>query len=116
MITIDKVRVNVLANPHTLFLAPSNSTAETINRYVTDILFENHTSLVEVINGFKLPMKIYKDMAVIITENRYSFFTNFTCSQNFSFTFPAHINRYVNYICIMCRYTLSCISLTVSIC
>ena len=71
-----------MANPQTLFLTPSNSTVETINNYVTTILFETHPPIAEIINAFKSPMKIYKNMTVIITENRYKFLTNFTCSQS----------------------------------
>ena len=78
-ITKDKVRVNIEANPHTLFLAPSNSTIETISKYVTEILFEKHPPIAEVINSFRVPMKIYRHMTVIITENRYSFLSDFIC-------------------------------------
>ena len=70
-----------MANPQTLFLVPSNSTVETINNYVINILFERHQPIAEIINAFKSSMKIYKNMTVIITENRYNFLTNFTCSQ-----------------------------------
>ena len=70
-----------MANPQTLFLVPSNSTVETINNYVINILFERHQPIAEIINAFKSSMKIYKNMIVIITENRYNFLTNFTCPQ-----------------------------------
>ena len=76
-ITKDKVRVNIETNPHTLFLAPSNSTVETINKYVTEVLFQKHLPLAEIMNSFKVPMKIYRHMTVIITENRYNCFSNF---------------------------------------
>ena len=72
IITIEKVRINIVTNPHTLFLAPSNSTVDTINKYVTEVLFENHTPIAEVINSLKVPMKLYKHMTVIIVENRYN--------------------------------------------
>ena len=86
-ITKDKVRVNIEANSHTLLLAPFNSTVETINKYVTEILFEKHPPIAEVINSFRIPMKIYRHMTVIITENRYTFLSNFIC-----FTFLSDIS------------------------
>ena len=70
-ITEEKVRVNILANPHTLFLTPTNSTVEKINEYVINTLFQNQNVMRYVINGLHLPMPIYKNMTVIITENRY---------------------------------------------
>ena len=85
-----------MANPQTLFLAPSNSTLETINNYVTNILFERHASIAEVIKALKSPVKIYKDMTVIITGNRNNFFTNFTCSQEVFSTHKANmLNTFV---------------------
>ena len=85
-----------MANPQTLFLAPSNSTVEAINNYVTNILFKRHTPIAEIINAFKSSMKIYKDMTVIITENRYNFLTNFTCSQQvYSKDEPNILNNYL---------------------
>ena len=86
-ITKDKVRVNIEANSHTLLLAPFNSTVETINKYVTEILFEKHPPIAEVVNSFRIPMKIYRHMTVIITENRYTFLSNFIC-----FTFLSDIS------------------------
>ena len=78
--TIDKVPVNIMANSHTLFLAPSNSTVQAINDFVTHI--EKHAIIAKVINAFKSPVNIYKDMTVIITKNRYNFFTYFTLWQD----------------------------------
>ena len=83
-----------MANPQTLFLAPSNSTVETINNYVINILFERHQPIAEIINAFKSSMKIYKNMTVIITENRYNFLTNFTCSQQV-YSKNEHLNNYL---------------------
>ena len=70
-VTEEKVRLNILANPHTLFLTPSNSTVEKINEYVINTLFGNQNVMRYVINGLHVPMPIYKNMTVIITENRY---------------------------------------------
>ena len=70
-VTEEKVRLNILANPHTLFLTPTNSTVEKINEYVINTLFGNQNVMRYVINGLHVPMPIYKNMTVIITENRY---------------------------------------------
>ena len=70
-VTEEKVRLNILANPHTLFLTPTNSTVEKINEYVINTLFGNQNVMRYVINGLDVPMPIYKNMTVIITENRY---------------------------------------------
>ena len=72
IITIEKVRINIVTNPHTLFLVPSNTTVDTINKYVTEVLFENHSPIAEVINSLKVPMKLYKHMTVITVENSYN--------------------------------------------
>ena len=56
IITIGKVHVNVLA------------TVETVNKDVTKILFQQHSQIAEVINGFRVPMKIYQHTIVIITD------------------------------------------------
>ena len=70
--TEDKVKVNILANPHTLFLAPTNRTVEQINQHVIDILFAKYKVLRYVTNGLHSTMPIYENVTVIITENRYS--------------------------------------------
>ena len=77
-ITEEKVRVNILANPHTLFLTPTNSTVEKINEYVINTLFGNQNVMRYVINGLHVPMPIYKNMTAIITENRYFPFLHHT--------------------------------------
>ena len=69
--TEEKVKVNVLANPDTLFLMPINDTVERINKYIINTLFGNQNVMGHVINGLNVPMAIYKNMAVIIMENRY---------------------------------------------
>ena len=81
LITTDKIRINLLANPHTLFLAPSNSPVAKLNQHVIEILFTNHVRIGQVINGIHEPMDIYKYRTVIITENRYFLFFQFTCSK-----------------------------------
>ena len=73
ILTIEKETANALANPQTLFLAPSNSTLETKIKFVTKILSEQH-SQIAIINGYRVALKIYQHMAVIITENKYIFF------------------------------------------
>ena len=73
-VTEEKVRVNILANPHTLFLTATNSTVEKkINEYVINTLFGSENVMQYVINGLHIPMPIYKNMTAIITENRYYF-------------------------------------------
>ena len=71
-VTEEKVKVNILANPGTIFLAPTNATVERINQYVIDILFAKDKVLRYVTNGLHSTMPIYQNMTVIITENRYS--------------------------------------------
>ena len=66
-----------MANPHTIFLAPSNSTVQIINDFVAQILFAKYPTIAKVINAFKSPMKMYKGMTVIITENRYKFYSTY---------------------------------------
>ena len=78
-ITTDKIRINLFANPHTLFLAPSNSTVAKLNQQIIEILFANHVQIAQVMNGIHEPMDIYRNMTVIITENRYFLFFQFTC-------------------------------------
>ena len=90
-ITKDKVRVNIEAKPHTLFLAPSNSTIETINR-------------VPMKKPFRVPMKIYRHMTVIITENRYNFLSNFI-SFKISYWYLLHTYRYAKIFSIVAKYT-----------
>ena len=102
-ITKDKVRVSIEANPHTLFLAPSNSTIETIKKYVTEILFEKHPPIAEVINSFREPMKIYRHMTVIIMENRYNL-SNFICFK-ICYWYFLHTYRYTNIFSIVAKYT-----------
>ena len=70
-LTKDKVGVNIIANPHTIFLAPTSGTLETINQYVIETLFEKEPVLHYIINGLKRPMPVYKNMTVIVMENRY---------------------------------------------
>ena len=64
-----------MASPHTIFLAPTNATVQKINQYVIEPLFEKEPVIRYIINGFQTPMSIYKNMTVIVTENRY-----FPCS------------------------------------
>ena len=88
--TEEKVKVNVLANPDTLFLMPINDTVERINKYVINTLFGNQNVMGHVINGLNVPMAIYKNMTVIITENRYFliFLYMILFSQMLDYCFP----------------------------
>ena len=53
------------------FLAPSNATVRTINEYVIEILFEKEPVLRYIMDGSQTPMPVYKNMTVMVTENRY---------------------------------------------
>ena len=70
-ITEDKVKTNVFANPHTTFLAPTNSTVDIINNFVINVLFRDQRPLMIITNGLQNQMPIYRNMTVVITENRY---------------------------------------------
>ena len=71
-ITKEKVEINLIANPNTIFLASTNSTVNTVNDLIIDVLFSNHAPLITIINGLQQQMAIYRNMTVIITENRYA--------------------------------------------
>ena len=83
-VTEEKFKVNLLTNPHTLFLAPTNATVERINKYAFNTLFGNENAIQYVINGLHIPMAIYKNMTVIITENRYFLFSHYPFLSNVS--------------------------------
>ena len=90
-VTEEKVKVNILANLHTLFLTPTNNdTVERINKYVINTLFGNQNVMGHVINGLNVPMAIYKNMTVIITESRYFliFLYMILFSQMLDYCFP----------------------------
>ena len=78
-ITQQKVERNILTNLHTTFLAPTNSTVDKINNFVIDTLFRDNLPLMVVTNGLQNQMPIHKNMAVVITENRYSIFYILIC-------------------------------------
>ena len=73
-ITKEKIEINIIANPNTTFLAPRNSTVNTVNNFVIDVLFSNQTPLMTITNGLQDPMMVYRNMTVIITENRLAIF------------------------------------------
>ena len=75
-LTEEKIQINIYANPSTTFLAATNATVEEINKTVVQVLFANERPLCYVINGLQSPMAIYKHMTVIITENRYFFYSS----------------------------------------
>ena len=74
-ITPEKVQTNIFTNPHTTFLAPTNSTVDKINNFVINTLFRDHLPLMVITNGLQNQMPIHKNMTAVITENRYSIFT-----------------------------------------
>ena len=74
-ITEEKVKTNILANPHTIFLAPTNSTVDIINNFVINVLFRDQRPLMIITNGLQNHMPIHRHMTVVITENRYSLCT-----------------------------------------
>ena len=53
------------------FLAPSNATVQTINKYVIETLFEKEAVLRYIMDGSQTPMPVYKNMTVMVTESRY---------------------------------------------
>ena len=61
-ITKEKVEINVIGNPHTLFLAPINSTVNIVNNLIIDV-FNNHMPLMTIINGLQQQMAIYRNMS-----------------------------------------------------
>ena len=70
-VTEEKVKVNIIANPHTLFLVLNNAIVKKINENVINTVFVNEKIMRYVIHGLHLPMPIYKNMTAIITENKY---------------------------------------------
>ena len=70
-ITREKVETCITNNPNTIFLAPTNATVDIINNHVLDVLLESHIPLTVVTNGLQSQMPVYRNMTVIITENRY---------------------------------------------
>ena len=74
-ITEEKVKRNIFANPHTIFLAPSNSTVDIINNFVINVLFRDQRPLMIITNGLQNHMPIHRHMTLVITENRYSLCT-----------------------------------------
>ena len=74
-ITEEKVKTNIFANPHTIFLAPTNSTVDIINNFVINVLFRDQRPLMIITNGLQNHMLIHRNMTVVITENRYSLST-----------------------------------------
>ena len=70
-ITREKVETCITNNPSTILLAPTNATVDIINNHVLDVLLESHIPLTVVTNGLQSQMPLYRNMTVIITENRY---------------------------------------------
>ena len=70
LITIKKVTISIKTNPSTTFLAPTNAAVNTVNQYVTEVLFSNQIPLMNVVNAQQMPMMIYRNMTLVITENR----------------------------------------------
>ena len=57
-------------NPHTTFLAPASATVNIINDFIMKVLFSNQTPMTTILNYQKEEMAIYRNMSVVITENR----------------------------------------------
>ena len=70
-ITREKVETCITNNPNTIFLAPTNATVDITNNHVLHVLFESDTPLTAVTNGLQSQMPVYRNMTVIIMENRY---------------------------------------------
>ena len=116
MIINDKIRINILANTHTLFLAPSNSTVAIINQRVIEILFANHTRIAQVIHGVHVSMDIYRNMIVVITEKSYFFFFSFTCCQYYLYRFPSETQTNIINTILLFLYIVFYKLMTVYIC
>ena len=69
-ITQERVEINISYNPHTTFLVRTNATVDVINNHVLDVLFGTQIPLMVVTNGLHLQMPVYRNMTVIIMENR----------------------------------------------
>ena len=68
------METNILTNPHTVFLAPTNSTVNIIKNIVIDVLFGNQMPLMTKTNGLQHQMTVYRNVTVITWENRYVIF------------------------------------------
>ena len=102
-ISAEKIRINIYANPNTSFLAPRNTTVNIINQHVINTLLENDTPVGDVTNALMLPMKIYRNMTVVITENRYIYYPIF-----FYQTFlSTYLKSHFQYILISFMYFFS---------
>ena len=53
-ITQEKVKTNILRNPHTIFLAPTNSTVDKVNNFVINVLFRDQTPLMVMLMACKI--------------------------------------------------------------
>ena len=69
-ISIEKVKINIMNNPHTTFSAPTNSNVNIINAFVVEVLFSNQTPLMTIINSQHTQMPAYQNMSALIMENR----------------------------------------------
>ena len=70
-ITFEKVKTNIMKNSNTILLTATNQACNIISQYCVETLFKNQPIVVTVINGNKQVISIYKNEAMIITENRY---------------------------------------------
>ena len=73
-ISIEKVKINIMTNPNTTFLEPTNATVDIINAFIVELLFSNQTPLMTIKNSQQKQMLIYRNMSLVITENRYIFY------------------------------------------
>ena len=86
VITKEKIEINISINPNTVFLTNSNKTADVINQMVLEILFSNQPLLGGVLDGNKQPIKLYKNMTVVVTQKigkKFSCFINVFPNQCF---------------------------------
>ena len=70
-IMFEKVKINIMKNPNTIFLTATNRACDIINQFCVETLFENQPIVATIVNGNKQVINIYRNQAMIITENRY---------------------------------------------
>ena len=70
IITKEKVEINIRRNPHTLFLTTTNRAVNLLNMMAIEILFSKELPLANILDGNRNSMNIYKNMPVVVTDNR----------------------------------------------
>ena len=69
----EKAEVNIRKNPHTLFLTATNQAANV----AIEVLFSTQLPLANVLDGNRNSMNVYKDILVVVTENRLTLHNNY---------------------------------------